>query len=59
MKCGRCECIMPSYYQKCPVCNYKILLKEEFALQRKEEERAEPIHAEVVASQIEIGEIDE
>jgi len=59
MKCGRCECIMPSYYQKCPVCSYKILLKEEFAPQRKEEEKAEPIHAEVVTSQIEIGEIDE
>lgn len=59
MRCTKCKTLMPSYYNKCPVCGYGKLEAERFAPQPTEEVEVEPISAEVVTSVFEIGELDE
>lgn len=53
MICPKCETRMPNYYNKCPVCGYSKLVKEESAPQVvEEEEEVEPISALVVDGDI-------
>lgn len=52
MKCTKCQALLPSHYNKCPVCNYNKLATEKFKRQEQEQEDVEyaPVSPYVVSS---------
>ena len=50
MKCTKCKALLPSHYNKCPVCGYNKLIPEQFKKQEQEDVEHEPVSPYVVSS---------